>query len=159
MIQVGKRHIAFKCLVVLALILSESSYSDTFLCEAERANGFLYDQETNSWEVSSFSVENRKYLVSRTKTNDIFSKALKFDYEIKNVSSPKPIIQCKAVKLVDSNEETGLILCRGSLGASFNFDKRNGRYVRSQPAGYVTKKASSEIGNGPYIEIGNCTPK
>ena len=159
MIQVSKRHITLKCLVVLVLVFSEFSYSDTFLCVAERANGFVYDQEAKTWSVSSLSIENRKYLVSRTNANDIFSKALKSDYEIKKVNSPKPIIQCKAVKLADSNEETGLILCRGSLGASFNFDKRSGRYIRSQPTGYVTKETSSETGNGPYIEIGNCSPE
>ena len=47
--------------------------------------------------VSSLSIENRKYLVSRTNANDIFSKALKSDYEIKKVNSPKPIIHCKHI--------------------------------------------------------------
>lgn len=158
MIQVSKGRIKQMCLAVLILVLSESSHSDTFLCKAERVNGFAYDQETETWGVSSLSVENRKYLISRTDEKDIFSQALKFDYEIRNVDSPKPIIQCKAAKLTDSNEETGLVLCRGYLGESFNFDKRSGRYIRSQPTGYVTKKTNSEIENGPYIEIGNCSP-
>lgn len=159
MIQVGKRHITVKCLAILVTVISEPTFADSFLCAAERANGFVYHQENNTWEAFNFPVENKKYLVSRTDADDIFSKALKYDYEIKDVDSQKPIIHCKAVKLTDSNEETGLVLCRGSFGASFNFDKRNGRYVRSQPTGYITRKASTETGNGPYIEIGNCSPK
>ena len=159
MIRVDKGHITIKCLAALVLILSESAYADSFVCVAEQANGFVYDQENKTWKVSSLSVENRKYLVSPTDENDIFIKALNFDYKIKNVSSPKPIIHCNAIKKTDSNQETGLILCRGSFGASFNIDKGSGRYIRTQLSGYVTKKTSSETGVGPYMEIGNCSPK
>jgi hypothetical protein len=159
MIRVDKGHISIKCLAVLVLVLSEPTYADSFVCVAERANGFVYDQENKSWEVSSFSVENKKYLVSPADENDIFVKALKYDYEIRDVGSTKPVIHCKAIKETDSNQETGLILCLGSVGASFNIDKASGRYVRSQPSGYVTKKTSSETGDGSYMEVGNCSPK
>ncbi len=159
MIRVDRGHISTKCLAVLVLVLCKSAFADSFVCVAEHANGFVYDQETETWEVSSFSVENRSYLVSPTDENNVFIKALKYDYEIQDGSSPKSIIHCKAVKEIDTNQETGLILCRGSLGESFNFDKGSGRYVRSQPSGYVTKKASSGTGDGPYMEIGNCSPK
>ena len=159
MIRVDKGHVTIKCLTILVLVLSESLYADSFVCVAERANGFVYDQESEAWKVSSLSIENREYLVSPTDENDIFIKALKFDYEIKNVGSPKPIIHCKAIKETDSNQETGLILCRGSFGASFNIDKVSGRYIRSQPTGYLTKKAGSESEDGPYMEIGNCSLK
>ncbi len=159
MIWVDKVQATIRCLAVLALILSQSTYADSFVCAAERASGFVYDQENKIWKVASFSVENRKYLVSPTDENDIFIKALKHDYQIKDVSSTKPIIHCKAVKETDSNKETGLILCRGSFGESFNIDKGSGRYIRSQPSGYVTKKTSSETGDGPYMEIGNCSPE
>ena len=159
MIQPDKAQITIKCLAVLIFVLSESIYADSFVCVAERANGFVYDQENKTWKVSSFSVENRSYLVSPTDENNIFTRALKYDYEIKNASSQKPIIHCKAVKETDSNLETGLILCRGSFGASFNIDKESGRYVWSQPSAYMTKKASSESADGPYMEIGNCSPK
>ncbi len=159
MIRVYKGHITIKCLAVLVLVLSESAYADSFVCVAELANGFVYDQENKTWKVSSISVENKSYLVSPADENNIFIKALKYDYEIKDVSSQKTIIHCKAVKETDSNLETGLILCRGSFGASFNIDKGSGRYVRSEPSGYVTKKAESGTGDGPYMEIGNCSPK
>ena len=127
MIRVDKGHITIMCLAVLVLVLSKSTFADSLVCVPERANGFVYDQETKTWQVSSFSVENKSYLVSPADENNIFIKALKYDYEIKDVSSPKPIIHCKAVKETDSNLETGLILCRGSLGASFNIDKASGR--------------------------------
>ena len=153
MIRVDKGRITVKCLVVLVLVLFESTYADSLVCVAESANGFVYDQENKTWKVSSFSVENRKYLVSPTDENDIFIKALNFDYEIKDVSSPKPIIHCKAIKENDSNQETGLILCRGSFGASFNIDKRSRRYIRSQPSGYLTGKNGSETGQASSLRL------
>ena len=159
MLKVNKWHISCKRLAILVFVFAQSSYADSYLCEAERASGFVYDQENKIWQSSGFSIENRKYLVSRTDANDIFIKALKYDYEIKEVNSQQPIIHCKALKLTDSNEETGLVTCRGPLGESFNFDKRSGRYIRSQPNGYVTMKTSSDTESGPYMEIGNCSPR
>lgn len=159
MIKVDKWHISCRSLAVLVLVFSQSLYADSYLCEAERASGFVYDQENETWKASEFSIENRKYLVSRTDGSNIFVKALKYDYEIKKVNSQQPIIHCRAYRFTDSNEETGLVICRGPSGASFNFDKRSGRYIRSQPTGYVTRKTNSDTGNGPYMEIGNCSPK
>ena len=159
MMIVDKWTVACKWLVALAIIFPGASNADSFFCEAERASGFVYDKETDTWEAKGFSIENRKYLVSSTNESDIFLRALKHDYEIKKIDSQKAIIHCKNVKYTDSNEETGLIACRGPFGASFSIDKRNGRYIRSQPTGYVTLKTNSDTGNGPYMEIGSCTPK
>ncbi len=159
MLKVGNWYITFTCLAVSALLFSKYSHADSYLCQAEQASGFVYDLENKAWEASTFSIENRKYLISRADTKNIFVKALKYDYEIKKVDSSQSIIHCKDVKLTDSNEETGLITCRGSFGASFNFDRRSGRYIRSQPTGYVTLKSGSKVGGGPYMEIGNCSPK
>ena len=159
MIKIDKQHISWEFLVLLILAFSQSSYADSYLCEAERASGFVFDQENNTWEASEFPIEHRKYLVSRTDGKNIFVKALKYDYEIKKVDSQQPIIHCKALKFADSNQETGLVSCRGPSGASFSFDKTSGRYIRSQPTGYVTMKTNSDQGNGPYIEIGNCSLK
>ena len=141
------------------LVLSLSSTAGSYLCEAESASGFVYDKEKNIWQATNFPVENKKYLVSRTKADDIFSEALNYDYKIEEQVSAEPIIHCRAVKMVDSNEETGLVLCRGPYGASFNFDTRNGKYIRSQPTGYVTNTVGSASEKLPYLEIGNCSPK
>lgn len=144
---------------ILLLVLSFSSTADSYLCEAERASGFVYNKDKNIWEAANFPVEDKRYLVSRTKADDIFSKALSYDYSVEEPVSTEPIIHCRAVKQVDSNEETGLVLCRGPYGASFNLDTRNGKYIRSQPTGYVANSVSSNSENLPYIEIGNCSPK
>ena len=159
MLKVDNSYITLTCLAVSVLLFSKISHADSYVCQAEHASGFVYDLENKRWEASTFSIENRKYLISQADTKNIFIKALKYDYAIKMVDSSKPIIHCKAVKLTDSNEETGLVTCRGSFGASFNFDKRNGRYIRSQPTGYVTLKSGSNTGNGPYMEIGSCSPE
>ena len=100
---------AFKRVAVIALVFSQSSYADSYLCEAERARGITYDQDIKSWEVFKLSIENSKYLVSPTDANDNFIKALKYDYEIMKVSSKQQIIHCKTPKNTDSKIETGLI--------------------------------------------------
>ena len=110
------------------------------------------------WETASIPVENKQYLISPTGADDIVSKALKFDYRIEDRASAKPIINCKTIMSADSNEETGLILCRGSFGASFNFDTRSGKYIRAQLTGYVINTVDSPSEELPYIEIGSCSP-
>lgn len=159
MSKVGGWYLRIPCITVSILLFSNHSLADAYLCQAEHASGFVYDLQNKAWEASTFPIENRKYLVSRADTNNVFIKALKYDYEIREADTSKPIIHCKAVKLTDSNEETGLVTCRDSSGASFDFDKRNGRYIRSQPTGYVVLKSGSDAANGPYMEIGNCSPR
>ena len=84
---------------------------------------------------------------------------MSYDYAVKRLDSSQPIIHCKTVKLNDSNEETGLVTCSGPEGASFRFDKRSGRFIRSQPTGYITLKTAAEAEGRPYMEIGKCSPK
>ena len=158
MMRSDTTHGATKYWAIFLIVFSISSYADSYLCKAELASGFVYNKETNMWEAASLPVENKQYLVSPTRTDDIISKALKYDYRIEERVSAKPIINCKTIKLADSNEETGLILCRGSFGASFNFDTRSGKYIRSQLTGYVINTTGSPSETLPYIEIGNCSP-
>ena len=82
------------------LVLSLSSTAGSYLCEAEHASGFVYDQEKNVWETANFPIENKKYLVSRTTADDIFSQALNYDYRIEEQVSAEPFIHCRAVKFM-----------------------------------------------------------
>ena len=159
MIKVRNRYIAIISLTLSATLLPTLAPADSYLCQAEHASGFAYDQENSTWGASTFSIEDKRYLISQADIKNVFVKALKYDYEIKQIDASKPMIHCKAVKFPDSNEETGLVTCRGSYGASFNFDKRNGRYIYSQPTGYVTLKSGTKTTNEPYMEIGVCSPK
>jgi hypothetical protein len=157
MIRVGKGRIAPGCLVALLLVISESTVAESFSCAARSASGFVYDEQSGTWQVASFPIENRRYRVRPSNQDNIFARVLEYDYEVTDADSSKPVIRCKAVRLPDSNQQTGLILCRGSLGASFNIDTATGRYIRSQPTGYVTRRTSTEAGDGPYLEIGSCS--
>ena len=159
MIKLGKRYITITCLAASVILGSGHARADSYLCEAEQASGFVYDLENQTWQASTFSMVGKKYLIAPADTNNVFIKALSYDYEVKPLDSSEPIIHCKAVRLTDSNEETGLVSCRSAKDASFSFDKRSGRFIRSQPAGYVTVKTAAEAGDGPYMEIGKCSPK
>ena len=161
MIRVDTGRIAPGCLMALILLCSETVLAESLSCAARSASGFVYDKQSDSWQPASFPIDDRKYRVRPANEDDIIARALRYDYEITAAGSPTPVIRCKSVRLPDSNEETGLIMCKGSFGAVFNIDTATGRYVRSQPTGYVTRQASTDpdADGGPYIEIGNCTPE
>ena len=157
MIRVYTRRIAPGCLAAPLLFLSVSAFAGSLSCAAHSASGFVYDKQSESWQASPFPIENRKYSVRPANQDDIFARALKYDYEIIEADSSKPVIRCKTVRLPDSNEETGLIMCKGAFGAIFNIDTGTGRYIRSQPTGYVMRQTSTELDDGPYLEIGSCS--
>lgn len=148
-----------RSLVILLLAFSESVYADSYLCVPDLSAGFSYNIELKMWESSNSQATDRKYLISPANTNDLFSKALKFDYEIKELGSTKSFIHCKTVRFVDSNKDSGEVRCRGSYNSeSFTFNKLNGRYIRASLTGYAVVEDDSEEGNStPFIEIGKCT--
>ena len=156
MIRVCKKHFAAGCLSALVIVFSGSAQAESLVCVAESASGFVYDENAETWKVSTLAVEERKYLVAPANEDNIFVQALHYDYEITETDSAKPVIHCKTVKFPDSNEETGFIMCKGPFGTSFNIDKVTGRYIRSETTGYMERHASSASGDGPYMEIGNC---
>lgn len=156
MIRVDTTRIAPVCLVALAVFFSGSIHAESLVCTADRASGFVYDKQSQQWVAADFSTEERKYRVMSANEDDIFAQALKYDYEVINARSSAPVVYCKSVKYPDSNEKTGLIMCRGAFGAIFNIDTTTGRYIRTQPTGYVTQQASTGAEDTPYMEIGNC---
>ena len=159
MIRVDRRHDTIRCLAALALFCSHAAFAGSLVCSAERASGFVYDKQSQTWVSSNLPVAEKTYLVSPANENDIVASALKYDYEIREAGSSNTVIHCKAIRFSDSNDETGLIMCRGSSGASFNIDTQTGRYIRSQPTGYLTRLASTAADDNPYMEIGSCSAK
>ena len=159
MIRVDRIQPGLRCLALLAVVFSKTAFPQALFCTAEQVSGFVYDPSDQSWKASSFPTEHRSYLVAPANAGNLVARTLKFDYEVKDADSSEPVIHCRTVKLPDSNEETGLIMCKGSFGASFNIDRRSGRYIRAQTSGYVTRQASTKITRGPYMEIGSCAPQ
>ena len=159
MIRVDRIRHRLRWLALLAVVFSQTAFPQALFCTAEQVSGFVYDPSDQSWRASSFPTEHRNYLVSPANAGNLVARTLKYDYEVRDADSSEPVIQCRAVRLPDSNEETGLIMCKGSFGASFNIDRQSGRYIRAQTSGYVTRQAISKATRGPYMEIGVCTPK
>lgn len=159
MIRVDRIRHRLRWLALLAVVFSKTAFPQALFCTAEQVSGFVYDPSDQSWKASSFPTEHRSYLVAPANAGNLVARTLKYDYEIKDADSSEPVIRCRAVRLPDSNEETGLIMCKGSFGASFNIDRQSGRYIRAQTSGYVARQAVSKTTQGPYMEIGICTPK
>lgn len=145
-------------LATINMVWSGISTANSYLCEAESATGFVYDKKRDHWQSSQLVAAN-KYLISPVATDDLIGRALKFDHEVRMVDSEKPLIHCKTARFADSNEESGMMYCRGTRGASFTYNKRTGKYIRSDLAGYVEiEMEASEVKPVPFIEIGKCSP-
>ena len=103
MIRVDRKHDATWCLALSALLFSAAVSAESLYCSAESASGFVFDAQAQTWKVSSFPVDKRQYRVAPANEGDIIAKALKYDYEVRDAVSSKPVIHCKTVKLSDSN--------------------------------------------------------
>jgi len=123
--------------VFLITMCSVTSAQDAYLCIPKSATGYSYIQVTNSWEMTSFSVGNDKYLLKNK------SKSWNWD----RFGESNSFSTCK---------EIGSQISCARLGGDVIFDKKTLRYLRTYIAGYVDGVNNNN--NTPLIEIGTCSP-
>lgn len=143
----------------LAALLAYASMAnaDEYLCVAEKASGFSFNKLTKSWQSANFSTE-AKYLVSE-------SNNPKYAYQVTGVWDRYPIASCKV-----GFNKYGYIFCADvGFGSGieiydFRFNRINGRFLLTSPAGYynvvpeIDKGAVDENRGTPYMAIGKCSP-
>ncbi len=140
--------------VLLFLLLTNAALAEEYLCIADMATGFRYNQNDKSWEGSGFRVNDSRYLISILENNAAYS--------VKRFGETGVMSRCK-----DGFNEIGNLFCEGTFDISFN--KNNGRFVLTHTFGYFNVLADSEreselMRNSdqesatPFIEIGNCSP-
>jgi hypothetical protein len=140
--------------VLLFLLLTNPAFAENYLCIADMATGFRYNQGDKSWEGSGFRVKDSRYLISPLKNNAA--------YHVKRFGGTDVMSRCK-----EGFNEVGNLFCKGTFDISFN--KNNGRFVLTHTFGYFNvlpdSKSDSELirksdqeSATPFIEIGMCSP-
>lgn len=135
--------------VIVALsIVEETIAADHYLCVAEKATGFSYDNAAREWKNTHFKITS-KYIVSKPEGTE-------YAYQVTQVGEKYPISNCKS-----GFNGYGYLFCSG-LGIDFTFNRKNGRYLSISPVGYINVlpelKITDENSDTPFIEIGKCSP-
>ena len=135
-------------------LLINATFAEDYLCIADMATGFKYNQDDKSWEGSGFRVKDSRYLISPLENNAA--------YNVKRYGQTGVMSRCK-----DGFNEIGNLFCKGTFDISFN--KNNGRFVLTHTFGYfnvlpdskddseLIRKSDQESAT-PFIEIGMCIP-
>jgi hypothetical protein len=138
---------------LLTLLVTKLTFADDFLCIADLATGFRYNQNIKSWEESSFKLKKSRYFISLREKGT--------GYDVKRSSGPDVMSRCK-----DGFDEIGSLSCKGTFDIKFN--KINGRFVLTYPFGYFNVIPDSKIDSKlirktdqgsetPFMEIGKCS--
>jgi hypothetical protein len=121
-----------------------STASDAYLCVADKATGFKFDETSGQWNGVNFNVDSSKYLVRRVlPENEPYSK-----WEVKQVGKVSIMVFC------DNNFNiSGVLLCE-DLYHHFLMNNESLKYQYTYKSGYM----SDSPGDTPFIEIGKCSP-
>ncbi len=140
---------------LLFAFLSASAYAaESYLCVADMATGFKFDENRKEWETATFK-ESQKYLVRKSKRKE-------FVWEVKQVGKSAELVFCN-----DDFNEVGSLVCE-SLGSTiaFRMNKLNLRFLYSYLIGFWTDNVKDSKGtdilregsNTPNIQMGKCSP-
>lgn len=126
------------CILFFSSYTLVASAQNSYLCIPSKSTGFSFDNNKNSWVVSTFiTTESKRILI---KSNS------KWEWRRFGDKWGEP---CGDIS------EAGWLTCNGFFG-TVRFNKNNLRYVETYTFGYTDGKNNNE--NTPSISIGTCTP-
>ena len=140
-----KRHIVS----FIALLFCSSALAESYLCIADLATGFTFDEKTREWRQAKFKAD-KKYIISKNKDGGNA-------WMVKEMGKKFPNAWCGA-----GFNDVGWLYC-GEKQADFRMNKENLRFLAFYPFGYWTTgtkgfdKPVREGEDTPFIEIGKCT--
>lgn len=138
-------------LTAIATLIATPSFAaeQAFLCVADHATGFSYNESTKKWGPSIFSAQN-KYLVSKISGGQD-------SWQVKYVGADSADATCK-----DGFNSGGTLVCDGFM--QFRMNSKTRRFLSSHQLGYFSDGATKtsipifkEGANTPYMEIGKCS--
>lgn len=139
--------VAFLC----GLLSAPASASETYLCVADMATGFAFDESQKEWHSTDFNTDN-KYVVSKAKSG-------RYAWVVATVGKTTMPTLCN-----NGFNADGILVCREGH-REFRMNKSNLRFLTSFLFGYWTDlfRGSSpglfkEGDSTPNIEIGKCNP-
>jgi len=139
-----------KRLIWLVLfIVPTVSLADQWLCVADQATGFLYNESSKKWKQTEFTVDDSKYIVAPNKGNKDYK------YSVTKIGAKGPEAQCEL-----GFNDFGFLFC--SMDSQFKMNKDNGRFIRIYDHGYFNvlpdvNSITDENSSTPLIEIGKCS--
>lgn len=120
----------------------------TYICLAKGVVGFHFDEVTKQWKREGFNVNDRKWLLSKSRTGWVAKKIGA------PTSSALHKVSCVYSTFID---------CEGpSAIYHFRMNPKSLRYIFDFEGGYIesgyTDAPLKEGDTTPHMEIGECTP-
>jgi len=127
--------------------MSSSHAQDTsFICVADKAVGFGFDDSSKSWERRNFSTTSQYLINKKTDGN--------MGWVVKEIGDSIETV-CE-----DGFGKYGFLNCNGYI--NFQMNNQSLRYIISHNHGYVVRDPENgfikEGSVTPYLEIGKCSP-
>ena len=135
--------------LLVLFFVSSTSFAEKYICLADIVTGFKYSETSEKWVETGFLADD-KYIISESDTE-------RYAFEVVKIGSKYPEANCE-----EGFGEYGFLICNGA-GQDFRFQKKNGRYIRSNVMGYFNVLPSSNgitdsTSDTPFLEIGKCSP-
>ena len=123
----------------------------SYLCIADAATGFYFDEDDKKWKQTIYSVSSNKYVLAPSKVEG-------FKMGMTRVGEDFPLVNCKGDFYYV--EERGPYLHCPKSEPAFYFNGENLRYELWSTIGYagLPSEQYKEGKHPPFIEIGKCSP-
>lgn len=134
--------------LLAAASFSTSALAEGWLCIADHAAGFKYNETSKDWEPTTFKT-NKKYLIKESGSGE-------FKWHVTEFGSIMPVSFC-----AENRVGKGYIFnCEGI--EEFILNTKNGRFMSIYAIGYWTLDPndpllSGEADNTPSMQIGTCS--
>ena len=120
---------------------------DAYLCVADQATGFQYDEGTMTWKPATYDVEASKYLIKRRRPDNNAKGA----FGVSLMGADNPHYFCEV------NEERKWLECHDTWYTYLRFHYESLKFISYFEGSYALVPTGSR-GNSSYIEIGRCSP-
>ena len=114
--------------------------------------GFKYNKNSNKWEEAKFDVDEKRYIVTREKSQKVGRKVA---WTVKEYNQQETALICE-----DDFNPFGNLFCGGGI---FRMNRFNLRYIYTLIGYYNSniiddkgRVISHEGGRGTFIELGSC---
>ena len=164
-----------KYIVILLLAFSGSAFAESYLCIADKATGFAF--QDGDWVSNEFNVGDEKYIL-RERSNKEMEQAREVVETLKEVfeeieaedlglATNEPVdylLNSTHVVLQHGFDDVPLYLCRyvsitgsfkcNGIKGKFLFSTKSGRFTMTHLAGYWRGKDNDQT---PIMYIGRCS--
>jgi hypothetical protein len=139
--------ISIVALVVCLLGGGVAHAGDQYLCVADQVTGFFYDAGSKRWKTTQFNAAEMKYIIRPSKSES---------QRLEIVEMALDMVSCWS----DAGFNSGPEISFDCLTGQFIFNKKTGRFIKTDTLGYITGDSVDMLTNRnltPHIAIGRCS--